>query len=151
MNIKKRWYTLVSGLLTTLATRVAWSDVALELPPPLETDLPLPRHIVLAGLAFSVVLVLVGLRLIRREKFNRVALNVLLFLVGAATASLAFYSNKIRADYAADVERVREANRRGGRGAPPPNPDELKPAPVIDDGRDPPAIDPPDIDLPEID
>ena len=145
-----RLLTLVTTL--TAVPAVVWADVAPELPPPLETNLPMPRHIVIAGLAFSVVLVLIGVRLVRHGKFNRMALNVLLFLVGAATASLAFYANKIRADYGAEVEKAREAQRNYRSGGPPrPEPAPLEPSEFDKDGDPPPDIDVPEVDLPDID
>lgn len=164
----QQWQLTVPLLLAALAApRFAVADIAPPLPPPLETVLPDPPYVVAIGLTLSVVFVLFGSRLVSKGKLSRRLLNIVLFLVGAATAITAVYSKKIRVDYRSKVERARDAYEGpvrepmddldvpdptgGDLGKSPPTVDPPSGPAEAPPSIDPPAIDPPAIDAPAAD
>ncbi|MCA9172985.1 MAG: hypothetical protein KDB14_00650 [Planctomycetales bacterium] len=155
-----RWAAAAAAGLS-MAAPEAKADLAGPFPE-LHTSLPAPTHIVITGLAISLAASVLGLRLLRRGKCTRLQMNVVLFLLGAVTAGLAVYSQKVRQKYAAEVKQTQESgpNRqyldvdaelnRAQHQQTPDGPDNSPPT-VDLPGIDPPGIDPPGIDPPAVD
>ena len=121
------------------------ADVAPDLPD-LDTALPAPNHIVMAGVALSAMVAVIGWRMVRKKKTTSVIVLVELAVLGTLTAGLALSSKNTRAAHHKEVLEILEGSRRARNNRNWPEPKEPG-----DSGQDPPELEPPALDPPQLD